>query len=89
MPPDAAAAGGVPDQRRPGGRGICRQLRAAWPKRYGRDAFALDLIVKRLEVLKQINPKMRKVVFLASPEHAGQKLELAASRRPRSSSVSM
>ena len=42
--------------------------------------LALDLIVKRLEVLKQINPKMRKVVFLASPEHAGQKLELAASR---------
>ena len=42
--------------------------------------LALDLIVKRLELLKQINPKMRKVVFLASPEHAGQKLELAASR---------
>jgi putative tryptophan/tyrosine transport system substrate-binding protein len=42
--------------------------------------LALDLIVKRLEVLKQINPKMRKLAFLASPEHAGQKLELAASR---------
>lgn len=42
--------------------------------------LALDLIVKRLEVLRQINPKMRKVAFLASPEHAGQKLELAASR---------
>ena len=42
--------------------------------------LALDLIVKRLEVLKQINPKMRKVAFLASPEHAGQQLELAASR---------
>ena len=42
--------------------------------------LALDLIVKRLEVLKQINPKMHKVAFLASPEHAGQKLELAASR---------
>ncbi len=42
--------------------------------------LALDLIVKRLEILQQINPKMRKVAFLASPEHAGQKLELAASR---------
>jgi putative tryptophan/tyrosine transport system substrate-binding protein len=42
--------------------------------------LALDLIVKRLELLKQIQPKMRKVAFLASPEHAGQKLELAASR---------
>ncbi len=42
--------------------------------------LALDLIVKRLEVLKQIVPGMRRVAFLASPEHAGQKLELAASR---------
>jgi len=42
--------------------------------------MALDLIVKRLELLQQINPRMRKVAFLASPEHAGQKLELAASR---------
>jgi len=42
--------------------------------------LALDLIVKRLEVLKQIVPNMRRVAFLASPEHAGQKLELAASR---------
>jgi len=42
--------------------------------------LALDLIVKRLEVLKQINPKMRKVVFLASPEHAGQKRDAVAQR---------
>jgi len=42
--------------------------------------LALDLIVKRLEVLRQIVPNMRRVAFLASPEHAGQKLELAASR---------
>jgi putative tryptophan/tyrosine transport system substrate-binding protein len=41
--------------------------------------LALDLIAKRLELLQRINPKMRKVAFLASPEHAGQKLELAAS----------
>jgi putative ABC transport system substrate-binding protein len=46
----------------------------------GVSLLALDLIVKRLEVLQHINPRMRKVAFLASPEHAGQKLELAASR---------
>lgn len=42
--------------------------------------LALDLIIKRLEVLKQIRPQMRRVAFLASPEHAGQRQELAASR---------
>jgi len=42
--------------------------------------LALELIPKRLEILRQIHPKLRRVAFLASPEHAGQKLELAASR---------
>ena len=41
--------------------------------------MALDLIVKRMEFLKQIRPGMRRVAFLASPEHAGQQRELAAS----------
>jgi putative ABC transport system substrate-binding protein len=45
----------------------------------GVSLLALDLIVKRLELLKEIDPRIRKVAFLASPEHAGQKLELAAS----------
>jgi len=46
----------------------------------GISLMALDLIVKRMELLKQFRPKMRRVAFLASPEHAGQKRELAASR---------
>lgn len=46
----------------------------------GISLLALDLIVKRLEFLKQIHPRMRRVAFLASPEHAGQKRELAAAR---------
>ena len=46
----------------------------------GISLMALDLIVKRMEFLKQCRPKMRRVAFLASPEHAGQKRELAASR---------
>jgi putative ABC transport system substrate-binding protein len=46
----------------------------------GVSLMALDLIVKRLELLKQCRPTMRRVAFLASPEHAGQRRELAASR---------
>jgi putative ABC transport system substrate-binding protein len=46
----------------------------------GISLLALDLIVKRMEFLKQIHPKLRRVAFLASPEHAGQQYELAASR---------
>lgn len=42
--------------------------------------LALDLIAKRMEFLKQIKPSLRRVAFLASPEHAGHKRELAASR---------
>lgn len=46
----------------------------------GISLLALDLIVKRMEFLKEIHPKLRRVAFLASPEHAGQQHELAASR---------
>ena len=46
----------------------------------GISLMALDLIAKRMEFLKQIRPAMRRVAFLASPEHAGQRRELAASR---------
>ena len=46
----------------------------------GISLLALDLIVKRMEILKELQPRLRRVAFLASPEHAGQRLELAASR---------
>lgn len=46
----------------------------------GISLMALDLIAKRVEFLKEILPNIRRMVFLASPEHAGQKRELAASR---------
>jgi len=46
----------------------------------GISLLATDLIGKRIEFLKQINPKIRRVAFLASPEHAGQQRELAASQ---------
>lgn len=46
----------------------------------GISLMALDLIAKRVEFLKEMRPNIRRMVFLASPEHAGQKRELAASR---------
>jgi putative ABC transport system substrate-binding protein len=42
--------------------------------------LALELLVKRMELLKEIQPKMKRIAFLASPEHAGQKRELDAAR---------
>ena len=46
----------------------------------GISLMALDLIAKRMEFLKQVRPRMQRMAFLASPEHAGQQRELAASR---------
>ncbi|HEY5898444.1 MAG TPA: ABC transporter substrate-binding protein [Burkholderiales bacterium] len=46
----------------------------------GVSLMALDLIAKRLDLLRRVQPKLRRVAFIASPEHAGQKRELAASQ---------
>lgn len=46
----------------------------------GISLLALELIAKRLEVLKSIKPNLRRVAFLASPLHPGQQQELVASR---------
>ena len=42
--------------------------------------MALDLIAKRIDFLRQIQPRLKRLAFLASPEHAGQQRELDASR---------
>jgi putative ABC transport system substrate-binding protein len=46
----------------------------------GISLLALDLTTKRMEMLKQMAPKLRRVAFLANPEHPGEQRELAASR---------
>jgi putative ABC transport system substrate-binding protein len=46
----------------------------------GISLLALDLTGKRMELLKQMVPTMRRVAFLANPEHPGEQRELAASR---------
>jgi putative ABC transport system substrate-binding protein len=46
----------------------------------GISLLALDLTGKRMELLKQMVPNLRRVAFLANPEHPGEQRELAASR---------
>ena len=46
----------------------------------GISLMALDLIAKRMEFLTQLRPRLKRLALLASPEHAGQQRELAASR---------
>lgn len=46
----------------------------------GVSLLALDLIPKRIELLVQMKPGLRRLAFLASPEHPGQQHELRASR---------
>ena len=41
--------------------------------------LALELVGKRLEVMKEIAPSVRRVAILANPQHPGEKAELRAS----------
>lgn len=45
----------------------------------GMSFMALELVGKRLEVMKEIVPSVRRVAILANPQHPGEKAELAAS----------
>jgi putative ABC transport system substrate-binding protein len=45
----------------------------------GMSFLALELVGKRLEVMKEIAPSVRRVAILANPQHPGEKAELAAS----------
>jgi putative tryptophan/tyrosine transport system substrate-binding protein len=60
---DPVEAGLVQSLARPGGNTT------------GMSFLALDLVGKRLEVLKEIVPKMKRVAILANPQHAGEKAE--------------
>lgn len=65
---DPVAAGLVSNLARPGG------------QRTGVTAMALELVGKRLELLKQAVPTLRRVALLANPSHAGEPLELLESQ---------
>jgi putative ABC transport system substrate-binding protein len=65
---DPVEAGLVASFARPGGRltGIAMQ--------------SLELVGKRLEILKELMPRLSRVAILANPAHPGEQLELRASR---------
>jgi putative ABC transport system substrate-binding protein len=46
----------------------------------GMTFFALDLVGKRMEIMKEALPTMKRVAVLADPQHPGQHKELAASQ---------
>ena len=45
----------------------------------GMSFLALELVGKRLEVMKEIAPSIRRVAVLANPQHPGEKAEFRAS----------
>jgi len=49
--------------------------------RTGVTFFSLELMPKRLELMKEALPGMKRVAFLASPAHAGEQRELQAATR--------
>jgi putative ABC transport system substrate-binding protein len=46
----------------------------------GISLLALDLMPKRIELLREFRPDMRRIALLCSPEHAGQRHELSAAK---------
>jgi putative ABC transport system substrate-binding protein len=46
----------------------------------GMSFFALDLVGKRLQIMKEAMPTMKRVALLADPQHPGQHKELAAAQ---------
>jgi putative ABC transport system substrate-binding protein len=46
----------------------------------GMTFMALDLVAKRMEILKEALPRLRRVAVIANPEHPGEHRELAVSK---------
>lgn len=65
---DPVEAGLVQSLARPGGNAT------------GMTFMSLDLVGKRMGVLREVLPKMQRAMILANPQHAGVKSELRASR---------
>lgn len=58
----------VPSYARPGG------------NMTGISLFSLDLVGKRLDLLKQALPNAKRIALVVSPQHPGERLELAAAK---------
>ena len=46
----------------------------------GMSFFALDLVGKRMQIMKEALPAMKRIALLANPQHPGEHKELAAAR---------
>lgn len=46
----------------------------------GMSFFALELVAKRMQIMKETLPRMKRVAVLADPQHPGQHQELAAAQ---------
>jgi len=46
----------------------------------GISLFTLELVGKRLELMKELLPRMKRVALVVSPQHPGERLELAAAK---------
>jgi putative ABC transport system substrate-binding protein len=46
----------------------------------GMTFLSLDLVAKRMEILKEALPRLRRVAVIANPEHPGEHRELAVSK---------
>ena len=65
---DPVLAGIVPNLARPGG------------NLTGMSLLSLDLVAKRLEIVREALPRIRRIALVANPDHAGEPLELKAAR---------
>jgi putative ABC transport system substrate-binding protein len=78
-----AAAGGIPVvfafSGDPVVAGMAQSFAHPGGNATGMSFMALELVGKRLEVMKEIAPAVRRVAILANPQHPGEKAELAAS----------
>jgi putative ABC transport system substrate-binding protein len=74
-----AAAGRIPVVFAFGGdpveAGLLQSLARPGGNTTGMSFLALDLVGKRLEVIKEIAPKMKRMAILANPQHPGEKAE--------------
>jgi putative ABC transport system substrate-binding protein len=60
--------------------GIARSLAHPGGNVTGMTFFALDLIPKRIEIMKEALPAMKRVALVGDPQHPGQPKELAAAQ---------
>lgn len=60
--------------------GIARSFAHPGGNATGMSFFALDLVPKRMQLMKEALPAMKRIAVLADPQHPGQHLEFAAAQ---------